>query len=83
MAESRRLGDLEVAVHARAAVGLAEVRVLARDVELLDVRVALLADLAVHRDVLHLHARRDGLLVEDDVVGAGLVDDPAVRRPRQ
>ena len=49
----------------------------ARDSEGLGEGVALLAELAVHRDGILRHAARDRLLVEDHVVRPALVVDPA------
>jgi len=70
------LRDLEGSVHASAAVGLAIVGVVALGVELLGERRTLLTQLAIHRDGLLGNAVGDGLLVEDDVVGAALVVGP-------
>lgn len=72
-----RLADNEDPVHTRAAVGLAVVRVGSGGVELLLEEFAGLADLIVdHGDGFLADAGRDALLVEDDVVGAGLIVDP-------
>jgi len=72
----RSLRDGEHTVHSCAAVGLAVVGVVALRVELHYKGIALIAKLILHRDFLLRYACRDGILIEDDIVGATLVVDP-------
>ena len=63
-------------------MGFAVVLVLAGLVELHGEGVSLLAKLVVHGDLFLVYSSRDGILVEDDIVGATLVVGPAVRQLR-
>jgi hypothetical protein len=78
----RRLLDNNLALHASALVGLAVVAVGAGHVELGGDGVARAVQVVLVGQRVRRHARRDGVLVEDDVVGEALVVDPGGERAR-
>ena len=71
-----RLLDNHLALHASALVGLAVVAVGAGHVELGGDGVASRVQVVLVGQSVGGHARGDGVLVEDDVVGETLVVDP-------
>ena len=71
-------GDDEHTVHAGSAVGFAVELVVARFLELHGEGFAFLAELILHRDSFLRYALGDSILVEDNIVGAPLVVDPAI-----